>query len=618
MCGIAGAFRFKQLEPSQLEQTLARLSRRGPDSYGKVTWNRQWENSLSNGPVSHALLHTRLSIRDTRDLASQPMQWPERKIWICYNGEVYGWEKEREKLEAKGYAFRSNSDTEYILASYVAYGFDATLAKLRGMFALAILDLEAGCLHLARDRMGEKPLLYYHKNGEFAFASLVSALLPILPRAERVISPKAIDAFLAHRYIPAPLTLFTNIRRLENGQALRLNLVSGELKHYSYWRPNAQDEGLQEALDEAVQLRTVADRPVGLFLSGGVDSAVIASSLTAQNCGNIQCFTASFPGNEKDESQEAARVAKHFGLPHHEVVIPTTIRDDFDQIVSDFDEPFADPSGFPLWYLSRVATEEVKVVLNGDGADELFAGYKRYNKHLRSAFRRNWRIPGLPRLSSSSNRGLAKILTECCLSWQEAYSLRFSGFTPNQRVFLQPDFKRSVANTYWRSEYSLKGAVPQEPIEQLLDIDRLNYLPEYVLRKADLVTMAHGLEARAPMLDHRFVETVMGLQADDRYTQPAKLALEPWLTDLGSKSPLILKKKGFNPPLELWLRDDLADRLAELGPLLDKLTGGQISAQAVIQLDQSYRQGEEALAEQLMQLLVLESSLRGLQHSISN
>ncbi|WP_233170633.1 asparagine synthetase B, partial [Aquitalea sp. ASV15] len=250
---------------------LLELARRGPDAAHQLRLDQHGQRAADDA-IHNALLHARLSIIDPRPEADQPMGNDDGQIWICYNGEVYDWENDKRELEQAGAVFRTHSDTEFILRGYQAWGIDGLLTRLRGMFAFAILDLRQGKVHLARDRMGEKPLLYSLLDGNLAFGSLVRAVLPFVPLAQRQFSASAIDAYLAHRYIPAPATVFQPIQRLENGYCLEFDLSSRQLNKRRYWQPGAETGDWLPELDRAVAMRTVADRPLGVLLSGGIDS----------------------------------------------------------------------------------------------------------------------------------------------------------------------------------------------------------------------------------------------------------------------------------------------------------------------------------------------------------
>ena len=595
MCGIGGFFAQQPVAPQLAQAIQAALRPRGPDAEHAVGWDAGL--APAQGAWHNALIHARLSIIDPRPLADQPMANERGDVWIVYNGEVYDWERHAGELRAAGHAFRTRADTEFILHGYEAWGIDKLLANLRGMFAFAIVDLRRGKAYLARDRMGEKPLVYAHLGEELVFGSVVRAVLPYLPPAKRELSPEGIDAYLAHRYIPAPRTVYRHIQRLENGHYLEFDLRTRRLAKRRYWRPEPAAGSWLEALDESVRMRTVADRPLGLFLSSGVDSTVIASRLAAQHLTQYRSYTAAFPGSPMDESELAAQTATTLGLPQSKVVVPQRVDEDFTRIVAALDEPFADPSSVPTWYLAREVSKEVKVVLAGDGGDELFAGYKRIGQHMRTAWRRAWRLP----LAVGRALDARKLAAELAMDWESAYSLRFSGFAPAQRAFLQG---RATPFTYWRAP----DQEARDAREALLAIDFANYLPEYILRKSDLCTMAHGLEARAPFLDHHFVERVLALPPHERYTRPPKQVLRSAL-DSRLTEVLRRKKRGFNPPLREWLRVGLAARYESLGARLARTSAGQLDAAAVDRYVRHYRDGAEQAAEQVLQLLILDESL---------
>ncbi len=601
MCGIGGFVGERVIDPGSWRAMLAALKVRGPDAQKAMVWGADFTETT--GPGTAGLLHARLSIRDPRPEADQPMANTQQDIWICFNGEVYGYEADREELRRQGYTFRTTSDTEFILYAYEAWG-DAFVERLRGMFAIVILDLRRKRLIAVRDRLGLKPLLYTADGKNFAFASTLHALIPYLGAKARI-APAALDAYLAHRYVPAPLSLAQGVRRLENGASLVWEFGQGRAPEVRrYWDPRPRHGDFRETLDRAIGLRTASDRPVGIFLSGGIDSAVVASSLVRQGYANITAFTATFPGTPYDEGPQAARMAKALGLTHRAVPVEPRLAEDLDRIVADLDEPFADPSALPLWYLARAATAEVKVVLGGDGGDELFAGYKRYRQHLRSRWRGSFTLP-LPYDGPPWERP-ARWREELGLTWQEAYVLRFSGLSPAVRRYLQPDLP-AVPPVHWRDFPS-----DQKGLAALLAIDFANYLPEYILRKGDLCTMAHGLELRAPLLDHRFVELVTALPARRRFTNPTKARLVETCRVCQDEGLLTAKKRGFSPPLNRWLRNDLSARLPGLGARLAAATNGQLHAGRVDTLVAAYTGGFDKLAEPVYQLLVLDIALRSL------
>ncbi len=605
MCGIAGHVGAPR-GPGLRARMRAALLRRGPDAQHDAAFAQDGTRLPDDARAAVGLVHTRLSIIDPRPLADQPMSSDDGRVWICYNGEVYGWQAAARELEATGVRFRTGCDTEFILRGYEAWGIEALLPRLRGMFAFAIVDFRTGRVHVVRDRLGLKPVVYAHDADGLAFGSTVRSVLPWLPRERRGFSTDAIDAYLAHRYIPAPRTVFAGIARLPNAHRLEYDLAQRRLAVHRWWTPHGdRDADCGALLDEAIELRLVADRPLGLFLSGGIDSGAIACRLAATGHRQLHSFSAAFPGSDFDESAEAAATAQALGLANERIVVPTSIRDDFEEIVATLDEPFADPSSFPTWYLARATERRVKVVLGGDGGDELFAGYKRIAKHLRTGWRGGLTLP-LPVLPDVRPKGWRKALGEMRVGFEDAYALRFSGLTPNQRRFLQPS-REAFPIHYWRTP----DLAADNPHDRLLRWDFANYLPEYVLRKADLATMAHGLELRAPLLDHRFVESVLGLPSAERFTTPPKRYLGKLAPELVRLGAFARKKRGFNPPLSGWLRDDLRARMADVPASLHAATGGAIDAARAQAMLDAYA-GTPALAEQVLSLVILEESLRQL------
>jgi asparagine synthase (glutamine-hydrolysing) len=622
MCGIAGFFSLTPKAPESIDAMMAALKYRGPDAQHSVRWNADWNRTAADGEAFNALIHARLSIIDPRPISDQPMHngtsSDDGSVWICYNGEVYDWAGHAETLKAAGAVFKTRSDTEFVLRAYEHWGIDM-ISRLRGMFAIAIVDLRIKKVWLIRDRMGLKPMVFSAIDGNLAFGSTVRSVLPFLPRDARHWNPDAIDAYLAHRYVPAPNTIFANIQRLPNAHWLSFDLTTREIEQKCYWEPSSElsssaipEHEWLETLDRAVSMRTVADRPLGVFLSSGIDSSTVASRLAASGHGALQTFTAKFDQPDMDESATAAKIAAALGFANHVIDVPSTIRDHIDRIIEDLDEPFADPSAIPSWYLARETTKHVKVVLGGDGGDEVFAGYKRFDKHLKTSWRRT--ILGgnnsASRIRDIAGGRLAKFLDEARLDWWRAYSLRFSGFSPSQRAALQP--ARGIKSpVYWRGleQKWLETPDPRGPLSELLTIDRLNYLPEYILRKGDLCTMAHGLELRAPLLDHEWVSLTNRMPVSQRFTHPAKRVLRAAMPKLDALDLFNAKKKGFNPPLNTWLQSDLADRLNEMPQRLEALTEGQIRATPAKQLLGFYRKGNSRYAEQLLQLLFLEISL---------
>ncbi len=613
MCGIAGIFHQHTLSSERLEAAREALLTRGPDGSGLRYFSyheqKKWHASETG---TAALLQTRLSIRDLSSAGTQPMQNEDGSVWIVYNGEIYGWEEEAEILKRRGHHFSGHCDTEFILHGYEEWG-EAILDRLRGMFAIAIFDLRHEKLLLARDRLGEKPLFYRPDKNSFSFASSARALAALNEdMAPLHFNPLAIDAFLTHRYIPAPLSIFEGIYKLPAAHRLVVKFDRGKIaigKPEEYWQLTPEKSDSSIIFHEAVEQRLVSDRPLGIFLSGGIDSQAIAATV-AQNghLSEFSSFTATFPNDPHfDESMAAATIAKRLGLRHK--ALPITMNSaDAPRIVADLDEPFADPSAIPTWYLCQAAVQEIVVALAGDGGDELFAGYKRYAVHQRasrllprfSKKKSPWTSSELCLKTSRSGR-LRRLLLSYQLGWEEAYALRFSALDPLTRAFLQPDYE--IKTHYWR--------LPQQhlsPRDWMLECDRLNYLPEYILRKSDLCGMAHSLELRSPMVDHRFVAAVHGMTPQERFTHPPKKFLQNQIGPQAVTGP----KRGFNPPLHAWLQQSaLAELLHKLPTELEKLTNGQLAANRLVNL-MSEASKNSSLHEIRWMFLVLRLSLEQL------
>ena len=601
MCGIGGYLGATPIARSAVDEMLERLKRRGPDAQNSILWDAQFRTA--SGDIYNALATARLAIMDPRPEADQPMVNDAGDIWISYNGEVYDWASHAKELEARGARFRTHCDTEFILRAYEAWGIDC-VERLRGMFAISIVDLRKREAWLIRDRMGLKPVVYANIEGSLAFASTVRAVLPLVPRERRSLSREGIDAYLAHRYVPAPRTIFADIQRLEAGHWLRFDFATRRLEKRRYWTPRAAERPTAALLDHAIRIRLPSDRPLGVFLSSGVDSSVIASRIAAMGRSDVPTYTAAFPGSPMDESGPAAALSAKLGMPNHAIVVPQAIAPDFAQIVADMDEPFADPSALPTWILCREATREIKVALGGEGLDELLGGYKRIAKHARTAWRRKLSLPSIGIGASASPKGWSKWGAELKMDWLAAYSLRFSGFTPSQRRYLQPHGD-DMPLTHWR----MSANVSNDPMAALVDVDLENYLPEYILRKTDLASMSQGLEMRAPFLDHHFVEAVLALPPSERFTDPPKLLVERLIPELKPLDLFGRKKRGFNPPLRDWLTRDLAPRFGGLGERLAAATSRQVDARAVDGFCSRYLQAADQPGEQLLQLLILDESL---------
>ena len=572
MCGITGfvrdTHRGNQFDAAEvLEQMCAVMSHRGPDD----------QETMVNDGV--ALGMRRLSIIDLSG-GHQPMSSHGGDLTIIFNGEIYNYRELRLQLQNKGYTFQTKSDTESILNCYEEYGEDC-VDHLRGMFAFAVWDAPKRKLFVARDRVGEKPLYYtITPSGSFVFGSELKCLLQH-PEVEREIDPRAVDAYLTFGYVPDPLSIFKGIKKLPAGHSL--TVLNGKIAIKQYWDfPHEQSETrserdyveeLQHRLRESVKMRLVSDVPLGAFLSGGVDSSTIVA-LMAQEMGEpVKTFSIGFLEDSYDELKYARLVAKRFGTDHHELIVTPDVCNVIDELIWHFDEPFADQSVIPTYYVSKLAREHVTVVLSGDGGDELFAGYTRYAVDLKRQ--------GFERLPRFVRRNLMKSLSEhlphgargrnylynVALDPIDRYIDNISVFTALNRASLySQDFLESLGGESAVAMYAEHASQVNsgEPLERLLYLDSKTYLPGDILTKVDRMSMAVSLEARVPLLDHKLIEFVARMPASMKMRgTESKYIFKRAIADLVPKEILTRPKQGFGVPIDSWINDQLRERIHE-------------------------------------------------------
>lgn len=566
------------------------LAHRGPDDAGA------WCDAR-NGI---ALAHRRLSILDLSPLGHQPMTSADGRYVIAYNGEVYNFAALREELERSGHGFRSHSDTEVLLAAIVEWGLEAALQRCNGMFAIALWDRNAHCLWLARDRVGKKPLYYGWAGDTLVFGSELKALWRH-PDFDNGVDRDALSLLLRLDYIPAPHCIHERAFKLMPGRLLRLDaamVAAGAAAHrpeqaqQPFWNARERmhaaldapfrgtadeaEQQLDELLRDAVGLRMVADVPVGVFLSGGTDSSIAASLMQAQSMQPVRSFTIGFEGSHHDEAPLAREVAQHLGTAHTELhVSGADALAMVPHLPAMFDEPFADASQVPTALMCRLARSGVTVALSGDGGDELFFGYGRYQRALR-----NWRLHGFVpgplrrflaghgagRGEDSRTGGFAAVVAEMgARGIGDVYRNRISRWRDPAAVVIgarEPETFYSLADP-------LHGA--GTPADAMMLADFATYLPDDLLCKVDRTSMAVGLEARAPLLDWRVVEFAWSLPLDMKFRDGVskyllKRVLRRHLPDM----MVYRGKRGFGAPVTAWLRGDLrgwADDLLERGRL---------------------------------------------------
>ncbi|MGH9800154.1 MAG: asparagine synthase (glutamine-hydrolyzing) [Blastocatellia bacterium] len=630
MCGIGGIFSYNQ-EPKDIQSRLLKMQRalhhRGPDDCGIYL--------APDGKIG--LVHTRLSIIDLSPAGHQPMSSPDGRYWITFNGEIYNFKELRRELESAGERFVSQSDTEIILRLYELYGVEC-LHRLRGMFALALWDVKEQKLLIARDRLGIKPLYYSAENGQFVFASEVRALLTT-DLVSRQIDPIALNEYLAYQSIPAPRTLIKGIRMLPPGIYMTVN-ASGKIDQTQYWDllhshstearvadKTATVRRVGELLREATGLHLVSDVPVGVFLSGGIDSSAI-TALIRESGHTPYTFSVIFAESNFDESVYARQVAARFGAEHTEIrLTENAMLDQLPAALAAMDQPTGD--GINSYVVSQaVGNAGVKVALSGLGGDEFFAGYASFLrlekaiKYLhrvayvptsaRNLFARAVEIAGGKSIQAS--KAAAMISSDGSLA--QMYPVTRQVLSLSQRQSLLSEQWRQL-NNEWHDPYvallqtAYQNADGAELLTQISYAEGRTYMHDVLLRDSDQMSMAHSLEVRVPLLDHKLVEYLMGVP--DEYKRPngtPKSLLVASLCGLLPRDVVHRPKQGFTLPFANWMRGDLRKFCEErLDPR--RITNrGIFDAREVSRLWKSFLDGSPEVSwSRLWVLVVLEEWL---------
>jgi len=584
MCGIAG-FVDQELRLAEPERsaTLDRMCRvithRGPDDQGMMV----------KGEV--ALGMRRLSIIDLAG-GHQPISNEDGRVTVVFNGEIYNYRELQRELEARGHRFRTISDTEVIVHAYEEYGA-ACVNRFRGMFAFALWDERERKLFIARDRVGKKPLYYtLTPEGTLIFGSELKSLLEH-PHVRREINVEALDAYFSFGYVPDPLSIFLNVHKLPPGH--HLSFAGGRASVAPYWdfryeeakpepRRRAEDylEELRARLETAVSMRLVADVPLGAFLSGGVDSSTVVGLMSRATAQPVKTFSIGFHEDSYNELKYARIAAKHFSTDHHEFVVTPDICQIVDELAWFLDEPFADSSAIPTYMVSKMARDHVKVVLSGDGGDELFAGYTRYvTDKRRSGFiylPRLMRRGVLDFLSRHLPHGAwgRNYLHNVALGPLDRYIDSVSLFTSlNKPALYTDDFRGRLKSSGNGARGADDAAMARfrryaaqvktgEPIDQLLYLDSKTYLPGDILTKVDRMSMAVSLEARVPLLDHELIDFVTSIPAHLKLKGlETKYIFKRAVKDLVPSEILNRPKQGFGVPVQEWINEQLRGRIRE-------------------------------------------------------
>jgi len=619
MCGIAGfvtpdEHRDAREAREVLERMCQMIAHRGPDDQGVMI----------EGPAAIGM--RRLSIIDLPG-GHQPMSGCDRATTIVFNGEIYNYRELQRVLERRGHRFKTNSDTETIVHAYEEFG-KRCVDHLRGMFAFAIWSANDRELFIARDRAGKKPLYYATTpNGTMIFGSELKALREH-PELSRDINIEALDAYLTFGYVPDPLTIFCGVHKLPAGHTLTFRHDRVSIEQYwdfPYQQSQAQpfrteDECVDELralLDESVRTRLVADVPLGAFLSGGVDSSTVVGLMARHTDRPVQTFSIGFHEDSYNELAYARIAAKKFATDHHEFVVTPDICEVVDDLAWHFDEPFADSSAIPTYMVSKLAREHVKVVLSGDGGDELFAGYPRY-----AADRKRSGFAQLPRflregmmqpLGHSLPHGAwgRNYVHNVALEPLDRYIEDISIFTRlNKPALYTNDFLRqsgkSEAAARFR-EIALRSRA-DDPLDPLLYLDSKTYLPGDILAKVDRMSMAVSLETRVPLLDHKLIEFVCArIPADMKMKGPeTKHIFKRAVRDLVPEEILNRPKQGFGVPIDQWINQQLRARVRETLTEACTMQRGFFEPRYINVLLDEHERGRRDHASELWALFMLE------------
>jgi asparagine synthase (glutamine-hydrolysing) len=579
MCGIAGFSQFNRSIGTieTLKNMGQAIYHRGPDAGSEYL------------DENIGLSHRRLAIIDLSDAGIQPMHSHDERYVIAFNGEIYNFLELRAELKAKGYPFKSHTDTEVILALYHFEGVKL-LKKINGMFAFAIWDKEKQSLFIARDRIGKKPLYYTHHENEIIFASELKALLAIkeIPTEIRL---DAVYDFFAYQYIPDPKTIYQNIFKLEPGHYLLID--KDGMKKHKYWdisfaqtsseSEQSLKEKVQELASNCTKQRMISDVALGAFLSGGVDSsgvvALMAKIAKENNDKPITTCSIGFDDEKFDETEFAQMVADQYHTNHYKLSVHQDVAESLEHIVSFFDEPFADPSLVPTFFVSQLAREKVTVAIAGDGGDEVFAGYEKYAAdHTENKLRnkipkwiRTAILPSLSTLSAQVNINLFQRASSLLnsLSVEPAMGFYISNSFIKDATWqaLATDDTKVKLAQYHPSEQTIaryNACDGHDHLSRILYTDMKTYLPGDILVKVDRMSMANSLEVRAPILDHKLMEFACTIPSNLKFnTKDGKIEkkylLKEAFKDFLPDDILYRKKMGFSVPLASWLRNELKE-----------------------------------------------------------
>lgn len=621
MCGITGKIYFneKLVSQSDIETMNQKILHRGPDDGGIYISPDQ----------KVGLGHRRLSIIDLSPLGHQPMNYLGR-YWIVFNGEIYNFQEKREMLEKDGYVFKSHSDTEVILALYDKFGKNC-LEHLRGMFAFAIYDEQEKTIFCARDRVGKKPFKYYLDDDVFMFASELKA---ILTQSEYHKEPDyiAIHHYLTLQYCPAPLTGFKDLKKLEPANYIFVDLKTKQVEKKQYWHLDYSKKldlsetewkkRIMEKLEESVKLRMVSDVPLGAFLSGGIDSSAIVALMSKHSDKPVKTFSIGFEEEKYNELKYAKIVAEKFQTDHTEFIVKPDAVEMLPMLVKQYEEPYADSSALPTYYVSKLTRDHVTVALNGDGGDENFGGYGRYSVQKFSLWydkvyflHKIIALPIAKFLAKNIKNNFFERAYRFARTLSGNYAYRYVSyicyFTNEMKNTIYTDSFKATVNkldSYDIVAGQFGRAKTKNKMDQCLFADFTTYLPDDLLVKVDIDSMAVSLEGRSPFLDHELLELTAQIPFDLKLkgSNNKKYILKEALRGLVPGEVMFRPKMGFGVPIEIWFRGELKDYVKNILLSEKALARGLFKKEAIKDIIDEHADTQINHAHRLWALITLE------------
>ena len=616
MCGIAGKLFFnvdRVIDFQDIKRMTDSIYHRGPDDEGHYI-----DRNIGLG-------FRRLSIIDI-DHGHQPLANSNKTIWITFNGEIYNFKELRNELIKKNYIFKTDSDTEVIVNLYEEYG-ENCVDHLRGMFAFVIWDQRNKKLFGARDHLGIKPFYYYQDDHKFVWGSEIKAIKSS-GDIETNLCLKSLDQYMTYGHMLKKESIYKEIKKLEPGTSFIIEpFKSSEVRFKKFWtlesRPDYTKsrsdfhEELRNELEHSIELQMISDVPLGAFLSGGVDSSSVVSMMSGISNRPIKTFSIGFKEQEFDETKYAKLVANKFQTDHHEMIVEPESIDLLPDLVNLFDEPFADSSAVPMYYLSKFAREHVTVALSGDGGDELFAGYSRYNNMIK-LHNRPFNNSFINTIASSVHNATPDYLELKKWSYYFGIDSNYIGaamgiFKPYERKKLYKDWVINELDEYESEidKIELCKNFSGDFISRMQNLDLNTYLVDDVLTKVDRASMANSLEVRVPILDHKFVELSATIPSEFKIdNSDQKIIFKDAMRDLLPDEILSHKKQGFSVPVSSWFREDLKDYLSDILLSSDAKINNYLCKDEISKIVMNHNKGMRDFSSKIWSLLFLEEWLK--------